>query len=135
MRKKSIKTNSLTKEQVAKVYKDDLIKHATTPERKIKSLLFLINKNITPLQFIFQHPWTNTPTREFYISDFYFPSLEITLEIDGKSHNNKLQKQKDTRKEAFLTSLGIKTIRITNGKTRSMNEVSMVKLLKLSVTK
>lgn len=45
--------------------------------------------------------------------DFYLPQAKLVIEIDGEQHNEKLQKQKDDRRDLFLKKHGILTIRIT----------------------
>jgi very-short-patch-repair endonuclease len=56
--------------------------------------------------------------REFHISiyriDFFFPKLRIAIEIDGQQHYKYKNRQiSDKKKDALLTSLGYKVIRIS----------------------
>jgi len=46
-----------------------------------------------------------------YIVDFYIKQLGLVIEIDGSSHDDK--QTYDKRREAYLTSLGLKIYRIT----------------------
>jgi very-short-patch-repair endonuclease len=46
-----------------------------------------------------------------YIVDFYIKHLGLVIEIDGSSHDDK--QVYDKRREAYLTSLGLKIYRIT----------------------
>lgn len=124
-------TPEMSKLQVAKIYSNDLVQNATPYEKKIRQLLLVINKEITPINFIFQQPWTDTPTKEFYISDFYLPELKLTIEVDGKTHLAKEQKEKDARKEAFLLGKGIQTLRVRNIDAIQMDAKSLAKMLKL----
>lgn len=117
-------TSDMSKQQVAEVYQADLINFATKQERKIKSLLRKLN-----VEFEFQKLWIETKGKEFYISDFILPSLSSSLEIDGSSHNLKAQKDKDARKESYLLSLGIKTIRITNKQVNKIDAAGLHKIL------
>ena len=55
-----------------------------------------------------QHPFNE------YILDFYCHSKKIVIEIDGKNHNEKIQKHKDKYRDDYLNSKGIKVMRFTN---------------------
>jgi len=121
----------MSKIQVAEIYRRDLVKYATTPEKKIRSLLYEINRDITPIEFIFQKTWTDTPTKEFYISDFFLPSLALTIEVDGESHLEEKQIEKDRRKEDFLKLKGIRTIRLTNKSTYHIDANLLAKKLEI----
>jgi very-short-patch-repair endonuclease len=45
-----------------------------------------------------------------YIVDFYCQALEIVVEIDGSSHDNK--QEYDTERDAYLQSFGLRIIHI-----------------------
>ncbi len=49
-----------------------------------------------------------------YILDFYCPSECIAVELDGKSHFEISQHEKDQRRDSFLLERGIKVVRIEN---------------------
>ena len=49
-----------------------------------------------------------------YIADFYCDSKKLIIEIDGKVHNTREQKQKDLKRDKYLTSLGNKVLRFSN---------------------
>lgn len=49
-----------------------------------------------------------------YIVDFYCPSLNLAIEIDGESHYTKEGETHDKQRKMFLNNLGIQTIRFTN---------------------
>lgn len=57
-----------------------------------------------------------------YILDFYLPEYKLCIEIDGKSHNNKFQRQYDEVRASLLGKKGIKTIRFTNEMVLSTND-------------
>ena len=47
-----------------------------------------------------------------YIVDFYAPSARLVIELDGSQHANDLrQKEKDTRRDAWLGAQGLKVMR------------------------
>ena len=45
-----------------------------------------------------------------YIVDFYCPSLELVIEIDGSSHDDKIEY--DEQRDAYLKGLGLSVIHI-----------------------
>ena len=47
-----------------------------------------------------------------YVLDFYCPCAKLCIEIDGGSHGFGDQPQRDARRDAYLRSLGIRTIRL-----------------------
>ena len=63
----------------------------------------LKNKQILGCQFTRQKPIAN------YIVDFYCSNLELVIEIDGISHNEK--KEYDTKRINKLKGIGLKVIR------------------------
>jgi restriction endonuclease S subunit len=48
-----------------------------------------------------------------YIVDFYCPNVSVVVEIDGSSHDDK--QEYDATRDAFLESLGLTVIHITDG--------------------
>lgn len=47
-----------------------------------------------------------------YIVDFYVPELGLVIEIDGSSHNQKMEY--DNRREAYFADLGMSIFKITD---------------------
>ena len=72
-------------------------------------LWFKIRNKQTGYKFRRQHSIGN------YIVDFYCPALKIIIEIDGYSHTEKGEEEKDKIRQKYLESLGFKVIRYTNG--------------------
>jgi very-short-patch-repair endonuclease len=62
-----------------------------------------------------------------YIVDFYVKALGVVLEIDGISHENKIEY--DAARQVFLESLGLKIFRVTDGAVKS-NIISVMEGLK-----
>lgn len=60
-------------------YRYQLKKTATKPERKVKAIL----KDLG-IEYKFQ--WIFFGKKRFVIADFYIPTHEVVLEIDGKDH-------------------------------------------------
>ena len=49
-----------------------------------------------------------------YILDFYCHRKRLSIELDGKVHDNKEQNEKDIERTAYLNELGISEIRFKN---------------------
>ena len=52
-----------------------------------------------------------------YIVDFYVKALKLIVEIDGISHENKIEY--DAARELYLESLGLKIFKVTDGAVKS----------------
>lgn len=50
-----------------------------------------------------------------YKVDVYNEDLKVAIEIDGRTHNNPIAREKDSKKDRVLEELGIKVIRIKRG--------------------
>ena len=68
------------------------------------------NLEFKPLNIKFrrQHPFG------LYVLDFYCHQKRLCIEIDGKSHENKFQKQYDIERTKFIESFGIRVLRFNN---------------------
>ncbi len=51
---------------------------------------------------------------DYYVIDFYAPSLKLAIEIDGGIHNIPEQKEYDKIREEHIKNYGIKILRIKN---------------------
>ena len=49
-----------------------------------------------------------------YIVDFYCASVKLVIEIDGSQHYEESGKEKDTKRTAFLESLGLSVLWFSN---------------------
>jgi very-short-patch-repair endonuclease len=58
-----------------------------------------------------------------FIADFYCSELNIVIEVDGGSHNQK--KAYDEARDVFLKQVGISTIRFTNDEV--INNIELVR--------
>jgi very-short-patch-repair endonuclease len=65
-------------------------------------------KQIKNIQFYRQKPIGN------YIVDFYAPAAKLVIEIDGGQHFEKDQMQRDVKRDAYLSNLGLKVLRFDN---------------------
>lgn len=76
------------KENTAEYYKHILEVNATYAERLLKA--FLTGK----IDFEFQKI-IYTDNKHFFIADFYIPSKNLIIELDGEYHDNVKQQNKD----------------------------------------
>lgn len=102
---KSYKEES--KENTAEYYKHILEVNATYAERLLKT--FLTGK----IDFEFQKI-IYTDNKHFFIADFYIPSKNLIIELDGEYHDNVKQQNKDIWRTQLLHSLGYRVIRFKN---------------------
>lgn len=96
------------KENTAEYYKHILEVNATYAERVLYS--FLTGK----IDFEFQKIIYTDNKKHFFIADFYIPSKNLIIELDGEYHDNIKQQDKDIWRTRILKSLGYKVIRFKN---------------------
>lgn len=96
-----------SKENIAEYYKHILEVNATYAERLLKT--FLTGK----IDFEFQKI-IYTDNKHFFIADFYIPSKNLIIELDGEYHDNAKQQNKDIWRTQLLHSLGYRVIRFKN---------------------
>ena len=51
---------------------------------------------------------------ERYIADFYIPSVNLAIELDGRQHYTEEAKGYDSIRDEFISKHGIKVIRFSN---------------------
>ena len=90
-------------------------KNPTEAERKIWTEVLMKRK--TGYKFLRQKPIDR------FVLDFYCSELNLAVEVDGSSHNNK--RGYDEARDEFLQQIGIKTIRFTNDEI--LNDIDGVK--------
>ncbi|AQM67644.1 hypothetical protein Vca1114GL_01127 [Vibrio campbellii] len=66
-----------------------------------------------------------------YIVDFYCAELNLVIEIDGDSHFSDEGKEKDTIRDSFMETLGIKVLRFTNEEVMKQTESVLERLFNL----
>lgn len=67
----------------------------------------LRNQGLDGLKFRRQHPVGP------YILDFYCDGARLAVEVDGATHNNEAQAAHDERRDRWLASQGIRTLRVS----------------------
>jgi very-short-patch-repair endonuclease len=97
--------DSVFNPSVYKERRQDLRKNMSEPERRMWRLL---RNRQMGVKFRSQHGVGH------YIADFYCPELNLVIEIDGNSHLSAEAQAYDRERDAFMQSLGIKTLRFTN---------------------
>ena len=70
---------------------------------------YLLRNRATGLKFRRQYPLGD------YVVDFYCFDPRLAIELDGSVHSQPSQVRKDRAKDAYLTSIGIKVLRLPNG--------------------
>ena len=70
---------------------------------------YLLRNRGTGLKFRRQYPLGD------YVVDFYCFDPRLAIELDGSVHSQPSQVRKDRAKDEYLTSIGIKVLRLPNG--------------------
>ena len=108
-----------------------VINNRSNPESYLESSFkdYILNTlNIRKEDFIQEKRWIMSDSK-LYISDFYFPSLNLIVELDGKQHE--LTREEDyNRDNQILREFNSNTLRITHKEwiTKERNE-ELTKLL------
>ena len=108
-----------SKENIAERYKHILEVNATYAERLLKT--FLTGK----IDFEFQKI-IYTDNKHFFIADFYIPSKNLIIELDGEYHNDAKQQDKDIWRTKLLNSLGYRVIRFKNKQITESRDLSWI---------
>ena len=108
-----------SKENTAERYKHILEVNATYAERLLKT--FLTGK------IDFEFPKIiYTDNKHFFIADFYIPSKNLIIELDGEYHNDAKQQDKDIWRTKLLNSLGYRVIRFKNKQIIESRDLSWI---------
>ena len=108
-----------SRENIAEHYKHILEVNATYAERLLK--IFLTGK----IDFEFQKI-IYTDNKHFFIADFYIPSKNLIIELDGEYHNDAKQQDKDIWRTQILKSLGYEVIRFKNKQITESRDLSWI---------
>ena len=82
---------------------------STRAEKELETILNELNNGV--LKGEFEREWAFAGK---WILDFFFHENRLGIEVDGSSHNLKMQKEKDLKKEQACVQFGVTLIRITN---------------------
>lgn len=107
----------------AKVFREDLIKNQTKSETIFKAKLKSLNIGYEFQKIVYTD-------KTFYILDFYIPSINLVIELDGKYHNTNDQKIKDSKRTLELKKLGFTNIkRYSNTTAEKITDLELKRLL------
>jgi very-short-patch-repair endonuclease len=88
----------------------------TPPEARLWSVIK--GKQLNGFKFRRQHSINN------YLVDFFCPSVNLVIEVDGKTHLEPTIAQNDRMRDELLYNIGIKVLRFTN--IEIMNQLDFV---------
>lgn len=78
-----------------------------------KSFEEWLNKNYSKVKYITEQPFKRLDIVKTYFADFYFPELNLIIELDGTQHN--ATKEYDRERDLYIKSTyGIEIIRISH---------------------
>ena len=90
---------------------------------------WMIDNNIE-LTYIDEYTIKNHLTRKWYFVDFYFPDINLIVELDGKQHEKPKHKQADNDRDEYIEShLGIKVFRISYDEYQAGSKIEILKTL------
>lgn len=93
-------------------------------ERSFESWL---HNNFPNLTVIPQKPFRNKENNGYYYADFYFPTLNLIIELDGTHHNTQENRLHDTKRDLHLLEyFSVDTIRITAREYREKSRMSEI---------
>lgn len=116
---KKAKIPNQSRSPIARKFCSDLLKNSTPTEKYFQSLI-----SQTDIPFVAQYAIDRR--KSFYIIDFYIPSLNVCVELDGEYHQTKEQSRKDRTRDKWLKSRGFIVKRLTNS---AMLKIKSVKSL------
>ena len=99
------------------------LRHKTTPEEK-RLWKYLRRKQLDGRKFLRQHAIIYDSIGNehfFYVPDFYCFKEELAIELDGKIHN--FRKEKDNRRDGILKEMGINILRFKNKELKNIDNV------------
>jgi very-short-patch-repair endonuclease len=97
--------NQIFNQSKYKQRRQELRKNMPEPEKRVWALL---RNQKMGVQFRRQHGIGH------YIADFYCSELKLVIEIDGESHHSEAAQQYDQKRDEYMQTLGIKSIRLSN---------------------
>jgi very-short-patch-repair endonuclease len=79
-------------------------------------------KQLMGIQFYRQKPIGN------FIVDFFAPKLKLIIEVDGSQHFQAAHLLKDSKRDEYLTGLGLKVLRFNNREVLKETEAVLQKI-------
>jgi len=95
----------------------DIVSQLRRNQTPFEELLWrnLRNRKLNGFKFLRQHPivyGSDEFNPAFFVADFYCDEKKLVVELDGKIHD--FQKDYDANRDAILSTLGLRTLRIRN---------------------
>jgi very-short-patch-repair endonuclease len=90
-------------------YADHLRKNQTATEKRFASFLDQVDGGKWRGQYRCQHAFSGK-----WIADFYIPRVRLVIEIDGLSHQSRMQGEKDQLKTRDALNLDLSIVRFSN---------------------
>ena len=91
-------------------------------ERSFSSWL---NSNFSQVMVVMEQPFKRNDITKTYFIDFYFPSLQLGIELDGSQHKDTTEY--DIDRDTYLTNeYGIHILRITHQEYRTKTKLHLV---------
>lgn len=80
------------------------------------------------LRYITEKPYRNTHENKTYFADFYFPELQIIIELDGTQHKH--TKDYDAARDKYISeNYQVKIIRITHSEYTKQSRISEIRAI------
>jgi len=89
----------------------------------------LRRKQISGIQFYRQKPIGN------YIVDFYAPSVQLVVEVDGSQHFDGIQAKHDKQRNEYLERLGFKVLRFDDRQVLMQTDAVIEEIFQSSIRK
>jgi very-short-patch-repair endonuclease len=80
------------------------------------------------LQYNTEHPFKRHDVIKTYFVDFYFPSLDLIIELDGTQHKNTVEYDTD-RDNYIMTNYNVNIIRVSHKEYQAMTKLELIKSL------
>lgn len=112
--------------KIVSKHRETLIKNATKYEERLKQIL-----NSNGIEYKFQHIIKIDDGENFkeYIVDFFIPSKNVVIEVDGSQHNQPKHIEKDKIRKWNLEKLGYKMLVLRNDQLRGKKGKEIIETL------
>ncbi|MGB2769680.1 MAG: endonuclease domain-containing protein [Candidatus Zixiibacteriota bacterium] len=109
-------------------YVYDLCRKLRQKQTDAETLLWecLRGKRLNGVKFRRQHPIGR------YVADFYCPEAQLAIELDGKVHDVRDQKEYDRVRKEMIETGGIRVVRFKNEEIEQNIEAVLKKVLSLT---
>lgn len=89
-----------------------------------------LNQVLPHINYEPEYTIRNHLTKKWYFVDFYFPDLNLVVELDGKQHDRPKHKERDMIRDSYIVDhLNIQVFRISHTEYQSRSKLEEVKQL------